>query len=140
MDRAALDAAMEMNISCGGWCPKGRLAEDGVIDAKYPLTETTSTDYSQRTEWNVRDSDGTLVLTIDEPTGGTAFTIRMADKHGKPVHIVRLAEGSEADRVRGVLDWLKQHGIRTVNVAGPRESTSPGVYGAALRILGQVLR
>ncbi len=139
VDRAALDAALAMNMARGGWCPKGRLAEDGVIDAKYPLTETPSSDYAQRTEWNVRDSDGTLVLTIDEPTGGTALTIRMADQHGKPVHIVRLAEGSQAERVRGVLDWLKGHGIRTVNIAGPRKSTSQGVQGIALRFLHQLL-
>jgi predicted Rossmann fold nucleotide-binding protein DprA/Smf involved in DNA uptake len=138
VDRAALDAAIELNIPCGGWCPKGRLAEDGVIDAKYPLTETPSADYAQRTEWNVRDSDGTLILTIAEPTGGTAFTIRVADEHGKPVQVVRLKDGPEADRVRGVLDWLEQNGIGTLNVAGPRESTSPGIYATALCFLSKI--
>ena len=62
MDRAALDVALENDIACGGWCPKGRLAEDGPIDAKYPLTETESPLLTQRTEANVRDSDGTLIL------------------------------------------------------------------------------
>src|SRR5262245_51361441 len=62
VDRAALDVALELGIPCGGWCPKGRLAEDGPIPERYPLKETTLRVYPQRTEWNVRDSDGTLVL------------------------------------------------------------------------------
>ncbi|MFQ5587063.1 MAG: putative molybdenum carrier protein, partial [Thermodesulfobacteriota bacterium] len=84
VDRAALDVALELGIRCGGWCPKGRLAEDGVIDSRYHLDETGSKSYSQRTEWNVRDSDGTLILTVEEPTGGTALTIRAAEELGKP--------------------------------------------------------
>ena len=63
MDRAALDAALALGLPCGGWCPRGRLAEDGPIDPRYPLRETPSGDYRQRTEWNGRDADGTLRLT-----------------------------------------------------------------------------
>ncbi|MHC4448286.1 MAG: YpsA SLOG family protein, partial [Planctomycetota bacterium] len=62
VDRAALDVAMELGVPCGGWCPQGRLAEDGEIDARYPLTETSRAHAAQRTEWNVRDSDGTLII------------------------------------------------------------------------------
>ena len=83
VDRAALDAAREMGVPVGGWCPKGRRAEDGAIAACYPLDETPSDQYAQRTEWNIRDSDGTLVLTFGPPTGGTALTVRLADRLGK---------------------------------------------------------
>ena len=74
VDRAALDVALELGIPCGGWCPRGRRAEDGALSARYPLMETPSDDYVQRTTWNIRDSDGTLILTRGEPTGGTAQT------------------------------------------------------------------
>jgi hypothetical protein len=61
-DRAALEWAVEHNIPYGGWCPKGRLAEDGPIDLRYQLQETPSSSYPQRTEWNARDSDGTVTF------------------------------------------------------------------------------
>src|SRR5438445_1429872 len=84
VDRAALDVALELGVPAGGWCPKGRKAEDGSLAPRYPLTETPSEEYWQRTEWNVRDSDGTLVLTRGAPTEGTAYTIEVAKKLGKP--------------------------------------------------------
>ena len=65
VDRAALDVARELSLACGGWCPRGRRAEDGAIPARYPLVETPRAAYPQRTEWNVRDSDATLVLASD---------------------------------------------------------------------------
>lgn len=90
VDRAALDTALELGLPCGGRCPRGRKAEDGPIPARYPLTETSSAEYAQRTEWNVRDSDGTLVLTRGQPTGGTALTIELAERLGKPYLVVDL--------------------------------------------------
>ena len=84
-DRAGLDFAIEHGIPHGGWCPKGRLAEDGPIDARYDLKETPSSNYLQRTEWNARDADGTVVFSIG-PTlsGGSKKTVSLAHKHGKP--------------------------------------------------------
>src|SRR2546427_6307764 len=84
VDRAALDVALELGVPAGGWCPKGRKAEDGSLAPRYPLTETPSEGYWQRTEWNVRDSDGTLVLTRRAPTEGAAYTNEVAKKPGKP--------------------------------------------------------
>ena len=84
-DRAALDWAIENDIPHGGWCPKGRKAEDGVIDARYELKESTSASYLQRTEWNVRDSTGTVIFTLcAELTGGSKKTADFAKKHQKP--------------------------------------------------------
>jgi hypothetical protein len=84
-DRAALDWALSKGIECGGWCPKGRKAEDGRIAAKYPLIETPSANYVQRTESNVRDTGGTVILSIEhELTGGSRKTAEFAVKHNKP--------------------------------------------------------
>jgi len=132
VDRAALDLGLSFSIPIGGWCPKGRLAEDGPIPLFYPLQETPSSRFSQRTEWNVRDSDGTFVLTYDSPTGGTALTIRLAKHHHKPYLVLNLNQRSDATIVSS---WLNQHDIRTLNIAGPRESTSPGIYESAYAFL-----
>src|SRR6187402_466883 len=84
-DRAALDFAIEHGVPHGGRCPKGRLAEDGLIDPRYKLQETPTRSYPQRTERNVRDSDGTVIFTIaDELNGGSRKTAQFTRKLGKP--------------------------------------------------------
>lgn len=132
VDRAALDVAHALGIPCGGWCPKGRRAEDGPLPAGYPLTETPSDDYAQRTEWNVRDSDGTLVLTKGAPTEGTAYTIRIAERLGKPCLVVDL---ERLTAPAAILAWAKTHRVAVLNVAGPRASKAPGIYEEASRFL-----
>lgn len=129
VDRAALDVAMERGIPCGGWCPAGRAAEDGPIAARYPLHETPSADPAQRTEWNVRDSDGTLLLVTGAHSPGTELTHDVARRLGRPVSLWHLDALPDPDAFRR---WLQSHNIRTLNVAGPRESESPGVYVSAL--------
>ena len=133
VDRAALDLALELGLPCGGFCPRGRLAEDGPIEERYPLTETPSADYAQRTEWNVVRSDATLILHRGWPRGGTALTVRLARAHAKPTRLVDLAK--EVDP-RPVADWARA--FRVLNVAGPRESQSPGIYEAARQFLRAV--
>ena len=128
VDRAALDVALVLGIHCGGWCPRGRLAEDGPISPRYPLYEAPSTDYVVRTEWNVRDADGTVVLTKGEPEGGTKLTVALARKHGKPHLTIDLRNPPDPSVVAR---WARAHRIRVLNVAGPRESTVPGVYDDA---------
>jgi hypothetical protein len=137
VDRAALDVAMERTIRCGGWCPKGRRAEDGVINRRYPLDETGSKDYSRRTEWNVRDSDGTMILTVGEPTGGTALTIRAAEELGRPCIILDPSGEAGVERFR---EWMEAWKIETLNVAGPRESAIPGIYDLAVAFLQKILQ
>ena len=124
VDRGALDAALECGVPCGGWCPKGRRAEDGFISDRYPLKETDSTDYRQRTEWNVRDSDGTLILHRGPLEGGTALTGDLAALHDRPCLSVELGKEEKTEHVR---KWLEVHHIRILNVAGPRESKNPGI-------------
>jgi hypothetical protein len=132
VDRAALDVALALGVPCGGWCPGGRRAEDGPIDPRYPLAETPWDGYPQRTEWNVRDSDGTLVLTNGPPDRGTAFTIRAAERYGNPCLVLDLAGSPSMEEVR---TWARAHGVRVLNVAGPRESSSPGIHAQAAAFL-----
>ena len=136
VDRAALDAAMSLGIPCGGWCPRGRRADGGPIPRIYPLQEASTSAYPQRTAWNVRDSDGTLVLTRGTPKGGTALTVHLARRAGKPVQIVDL------DGVPGsaeVSAWIERERIGTLNVAGPRESEAPGIHDQAVSFLRGLL-
>jgi hypothetical protein len=126
-DRAALDFAIAHGIPHGGWCPAGRKAEDGTIDLRYRLQETPSSNYLQRTEWNVRDSDGTVVFSIAPVlTGGSKKTVELAHKHRKPViHIAR--EGGAASPSQALLRFIQEHHIKVLNVAGPRVSKEPEV-------------
>jgi hypothetical protein len=136
VDRAALDVALAAGIPCGGWCPRGRLAEDGTIPLRYPLEETPRADYAERTEWNVRDSDATLILAAGPLTGGTALTRKLAARLGRPCLVVDLRSAPDAGLVRS---WLDREAVRVLNIAGPRESTAPGIGGEARRFLGLVL-
>ncbi len=136
VDRAALDAALNFGLDCGGWCPLGRLAEDGVIPNRYPLKETPSSTYSERTQWNVRDSDGTLILSWGAPTGGTAETIVFAKKLDKPCKIVDLLDPPAQE---SVVSWIDEHSIRVLNVAGPRASKNSEVHKRALEFVERLL-
>jgi len=136
VDRAALDVALELELSCGGWCPRGRRAEDGTIAECYPLRETPWWGYPQRTEWNVRDSDGTLILTRGRADRGTALTVRLAQRMGKPCLVVDLQGEADAEDVR---QWALAHKIRILNVAGPRESSAPGIHTQARCFLHALL-
>lgn len=135
-DRAGLDAAMELNIPIGGWCPKGRKAEDGHIDNKYPLQETTSGDYRVRTERNVKESDGTIIFTIGKPTGGTALTVKKAKSFDKPYLVIDLDKDYDLYAVKA---WLRDNNIEVLNVAGPRGSKFPYVYNLVNEYLKKLL-
>lgn len=136
VDRAALDVALKLEFPCGGWCPRGRRAEDGPLKETYPLRETPSSDYPQRTQWNVRDSDGTVVLYRSSLSGGSALTVELAKKQNKPCLQIDLCEDFSPEIL---LDWVKRHEIRTLNVAGTRESGSPGIYDEACQFLSKCL-
>jgi len=132
VDRAALDAAMLLGIAHGGWCPRGRPAEDGAIPAKYELKEMSSSHYSDRTERNVLDSDATLILHQGEIGGGTLLTQKLAERHGRPWLAVNL--NTPACKVE-VHRWLQTHSVKTLNIAGPRESQNPGIGQLAQKYL-----
>jgi Circularly permutated YpsA SLOG family len=137
VDRAALDVALALGIPCGGFCPRGRRAEDGTIPDVYPLTETASAEYPERTERNVSSSDATLILRRGDPDRGTALTARMANRHRKPLYMVDLAQPADEEPQR-VKAWLRQQKIEALNVAGPRASSQEGIYEAAAAFLRAV--
>ena len=133
VDRAALDVALVLGIPCGGWCPRGRVAEDGPIDSRYPLSETGGSDPDERTRLNVAEADATLILAPQPLTGGSALTRACAEKLGK---ILLVIEPSTADAARAaVAGWLAEHAPEVLNVAGPRESGAPGIYREARTFL-----
>jgi hypothetical protein len=134
-DRAALDFAIEQKIPHGGWCPKGRKAEDGPIALRYRLRETPSVRYSQRTEWNVRDSDGTVVFSARARlSGGSAKTVFFARNLSKPVlHLSRKTDEDFAHEC--LVRFLRGHKIRILNIAGPRASEDRKVYDFVKQIL-----
>lgn len=135
-DRAALDWAIEQGIPHGGWCPRGRKTEDGVLPERYRLQETPASAYLQRTEWNVRDSDATLIFTLgDRLDGGSKRTAAFADSLGKPWLQVR-----PGVHPKYVARFLARHGVKVLNVAGKRESSAPGIGELVRQVLSQAVR
>lgn len=126
VDRGALRGARDAELPCGGWCPRGRRAEDGPIAGCYPLRETDSAEYAERTRFNVRDSDGTLLLQFGPLRGGCALTAETAVELGKPLLIIDVVGQDTSDAIADVRRFIDRHGIGTLNVAGPRESEAPG--------------
>lgn len=136
VDRAALDVAIELGIGHGGWCPAGRTAEDGILATAYMLIETPSYGYSQRTIWNVRDSDATIVFFKKRISGGSLLTAQVAKRLGRPLMVTEISSA----RPRVIQEWLRGTSIEVLNVAGPRESEAPGIYDAARSVLVELLR
>lgn len=146
VDRGALDAARAAGVPIEGWCPAGGWAEDlpeaPGLRTDYPeLRETPSPEPAQRTAWNVRDSDITLIISPDTKPGssevspGTALTRDLASSYGRPVRTVGKGD------IEDIVEWLRNQGPQlTVNMAGPRESDWPGAYDASFRIVGELLR
>ena len=135
IDRAALDAAIALGIPHGGWCPRGRLAEDGAIPSRYRLTETDSPEYRVRTERNVLEGDATLILHRGRLSGGTELTRQLAERHGRPCLAVDLENPPEPEAIRR---WIVAFSGGTLNVAGPRESQSPGISKSAREFLKEL--
>jgi hypothetical protein len=137
-DRAALDWAIARGIPHGGWCPKGRKAEDGPIPGQYQVQETPSADYLQRNEWNVRDSDGTAIFTLTaELRRGSGRTAKFAAKMGRPwIHLH--ADMGVEQCASVLLEWLNCHKVEVLNVAGSRASTEPGVGDFVRLVLGRL--
>jgi hypothetical protein len=137
-DRAALDWALSRRIPCGGWCPKGRKAEDGIIDSKYPLKESSSSSYLQRTEWNVRDSDATVIFSISPVlSGGSKKTFEFARKHKKPCLHLHVGQDDAPGQLR---QFLAEAKIQILNVAGPRASAQPGVAHFVIATLDRAIK
>jgi hypothetical protein len=137
-DRAALDFALEFGLPHGGWCPRGRTAEDGTIDQRYELCETPSRRYAQRTEWNVRDSDATVVFSIGpQLKGGTALTVAVAERLDKSwLHLSsEIISAVGVDPAQLLIEFLAEHHMERLNVAGPRASQEPEIAAFVRHVL-----
>jgi hypothetical protein len=134
-DLAALDTAIKLAIPHGGWIPKGRITEEGPLPDKYQLQEMPTDSYPKRTEQNVIDSDGTLIISHGSLTGGSAYTRKMAMKHSKPWFHTDLNKLATFQAAMVIEDWISKNGIETLNIAGPRVSKDPQIYGLVTVIL-----
>ena len=134
VDRAGLDWAINHGIEHGGWCPAGRKAQDGPINAKYTLKETTSEGYRARTRLNIEHSDATLIITTLPIEGGSALTQKLANKLGKPCLVINLADANLED----ARNWVRGINPNILNIAGPSEGREPGIYGRAMKLLNNL--
>ncbi|MBN1548030.1 MAG: putative molybdenum carrier protein [Syntrophaceae bacterium] len=139
-DRAALDFAIKRGMSYGGWVPKGRKTEDGTLPETYLLQEMPTGQYSRRTEKNILDSDGTLIVSHGLLTGGSALTAEFARIHKRPRIHIDLEITTYLEAATMVQEWIKQNEIRVMNVAGPRASKDPKIYDATLALLEMALK
>jgi hypothetical protein len=138
-DQGALDAALALNHPCGGWCPKGRLSETGRIPDRYPVTEHSSPEYAVRTEANVVDSDGTLIFTYGQPTGGTKLTVELAKKHEKPHYVFDFEDETRNHGPEIIQQWGLDNNVYVLNVAGPKESKNPGTHSLVRTVMLMLL-
>lgn len=142
-DRAALDVAIALSIPYGGWCPKGGWAEDmpnppGLLNCYFQLKETESNDPAERTQFNVRDSNATLVVITESSQNtspGTLLTRKTAEKLQRPILIIPADQSEAANKLE---EWLSKLNVEIFNVAGPRESEAPGLYLLTRALLEKV--
>ena len=139
-DRAGLDTAIELDIPHGGCIPKGRKTEDGGLPEKYRLKEMPTGSYEARTEQNVIDSDGTLIVSHGKLNGGSAMTRRLAKKHKRPWMHVDLDKTNLFKAAMDVSSWVMENHIKVLNVAGPRGSKDPGIYEATRKLLTLIIQ
>jgi hypothetical protein len=138
-DQGGLDAAIKAGIPHGGWCPAGRRSEDGPIPPKYQLQEHAEWSYPPRTRLNIQESDGTLIFTVGEPTGGSKLTVSLCEELTKPHCHVDLIAADSYFAVEQVVDFIDSYGIKTINVAGSRESTVPGIQTTVADIMREAI-
>jgi len=139
VDQAALDVAINLHIPHGGWIPKGRKTEDGALPDTYQLKEMSSSSYEKRTEKNVLDSDGTLIISRGRLTGGSALTRKLAAKHGRACLYIDL-DTLNGQTTNSIDQWIAENHIRVLNVAGPRASKLPAIYKDTVTMLQSVLK
>lgn len=140
VDRAALDACLKAGFPCGGWCPAGRRAEDGIIPTLYPLREMDSVYYDDRTRQNILDSNATLIIYQDDLTGGTLLTYRLANALNQPVFLFKVSPFFIDESLEELLHFLKTNSVEILNIAGPRASQWAKAYESALLITSGLIK
>ena len=139
-DQAALDVAIKLGFPHGGWIQKGRKTQSGILPAKYQLKELSTAGYKRRIEQNVIDSDGTVIISHGEPTGGAEHSRKMADKHRRPCLHVDLKESSTFVIASKINTWVLENNIEVLNVTGSRASEDSTIYKETMDIVeGSIL-
>lgn len=137
VDRAALDWAISRVIDHGGWCPRGRLAQDGCLPSRYLLRETLSSGYSQRTRLNIEEADATLLVHFGPLMGGSELTQRLAFKLAKPLALFDASQ-PWSGQIVSMQTWLSSNSSHVLNIAGPSAQRHPGIYETTLKVLDQL--
>ncbi|MBI2994546.1 MAG: putative molybdenum carrier protein [Gammaproteobacteria bacterium] len=140
VDRGALDAALDNGFPAGGWCPEGRKAEDGPIPDRYPVMELPGADYLDRTRQNAIDSDATVIIHFGLLTGGTESTRDFCLRYEKPLLLIDASTASEQLAVEQLAGFVRRHGVRVLNVAGPRASKSPAAHAYTFHVVSSLLQ
>jgi len=139
-DQGALDAAISSGVDHGGWLPKGRKTENGALPMRYRLTEMDTSRYTSRTRQNVLDSDGTLIISNEALTGGSALTRKLAQQHRRPCLHVNMSRQSVAGASQQIFKWIRHHHIGVLNVAGPRASSDARIYAVTRDLVKAVVK
>jgi len=134
-DQAALDAALALGLPHGGWICRGRKTEAGPLPGRYRLRELDSSRYRDRTEKNVLDSDGTVIFSFGPLQGGSALTEALTIRYDKPCLFLNLEDITPGEASAALRNWLREHRIQRLNVAGPRASNEPRIHKAVYSIL-----
>jgi hypothetical protein len=140
VDRGALDAALAAGFACGGWCPEGRLAEDGAIADCYPIAVLSGAGYEERTLQNVLDSSGTVILHSGRLEGGTRMTAEHCARHGKPHLVIDASTSAPDGAAREIAAFVEREGVSVLNIAGPRASKWPGARDFAHDVVTRLLQ
>ncbi len=140
VDRGALDACLHWEFPCGGWCPSGRLAEDGRINERYPLLEMQSPYYDDRTRRNIIESDATLIICHQKLSGGTLLTANYAKQVDKPLFIFELSPFFIERSLEDLVDFIDAYQVRILNVAGPRASQWDQAHSSSKLIVGLLIQ
>lgn len=139
VDRGALDATLAAGFPCGGWCPEGRLAEDGAIADRYPIAVLSGAGYEERTLQNVLDSDGTALLHTGKLEGGTRLTAEHCVRHGKPHVLIDASTCPPDGAAREIAAFVERERVSVLNIAGPRASKWPGARDYAYDVVDRLL-
>jgi hypothetical protein len=140
VDRAALDVALKHGIDCDGWCPPGRVDEFGRIPNRYPLQELEDGGFTERTLQNVKDSDGTVIIYPGTLSGGTEQTFHFCLEQQRQHQLIDGSKNSAQEAATLIADFVSNHKIRVLNIAGPRQSEWAEGYDYAFRALDLFVR
>lgn len=140
VDQGALAGALAAGTPCGGWCPEGRLSEEGPIPPEYPVAELPGAGYRERTLRNVLDSDGTAIIHDGELEGGTRLTWVFCERHGRPSVLIDASALSPEQAADALVDFVTANRLAVLNVAGPRASKWPGAFEYTQAVVAGMLK